>query len=349
MSIFIAEKLKLARRMQRLSIEQLTTRMGDDAVSKMAISKIERGIIRPSEKTLKAIAKAFRYPVEYFTCEEANVGSLNFRFDEGTPKKKQQQIEAHIISEIQKYHKTISFFPNLNGFSVPTKRPILRDYENAESAANKLRVKWSIGLQPIFSAYEIIRNYGIHIIEVDIDDKRVDGVSTYINGKTPIMVINTRKNVTTERKRFTAFHELAHLLYKFRPLSEEEFYSSAQEQPERPYRVTLKCPDMERLCNRFAGAMLLPCSCLLRRIGNMRTKIGIEELISIRECYGISISAIIHRLHDLRIIDDDYYHSLFENMIQSNPLESGWGDFPIKEKADSEQLLKIQIENELGK
>lgn len=347
MQTIISEKIKLVRLMRRLSMEQLISLMGNDAVSKMAISKIERGIMNPSEKTLKAIAKACNVPVEYFYKENIGIGDMVFRSAKGITTKEMDQMKAKVIHTIHKYFEQESYVLSPTPFKNPMKGTILSSYTDAENAAITLRRKWEIGIQPIFSAYELIQDYGIHVLELDFENEHIDGISTFINGKIPVMVINTRRNITTERKRFTAFHELAHLLFKLRPLSDEEHARYLENLPKLPYTSVLKCPDEERLCNIFAGAMLLPSQCIARRIGSTRTEISTEELISIRECYGISIAATIHRLHDLRIIDDNLYNKFFEEQIKANPMEEGWGEFPIKEKADRGVMMKIRLENEI--
>ena len=340
------QKIKLARMLRRMSMDQLVTAMREDAVSKMAISKIERGQLVPSAKTLQAIARACQVPMEFFSSPSYSIGSLNFRFREGTPEKKKQQVTAQVIAAIHDYIELQSRNLGTDSFAKPKRRSVVRSYSQAEAIAADIRRKWNIGLQPIFSVYELLQNQGFHIIEMEIDDSDIEGVSTYADD-TPYIIINTTVNKTVERKRFTALHELAHLLFSVKPLSETAFEAYLSTLPALPYTVTVKRPDVERLCHRFAGAMLLPDRVIHRRIGTCRTNISLEELVSIHETYGISIAATIHRLHDLRIIDDKYYSHLFDDMISNNRMETGWGTFPIQEKAEMKDFLKVRIDNEM--
>lgn len=341
------KQISIARKLNRLSMAQLSARMGDLSVSKMAISKIERGLIRPSLETLRAIAEACNVSVDFFYKKDISVSSMDFRIGKDVSAKKAEQIQSQIISEIQRYFELDSYDLSPVKFVNPMKGVTLRNYSDAEEAAMKLREKWNLGLQPIFSVYELIQNYGIHIIEVDIEDADIDGISTYVNGNIPVIVINTYKNITTERKRFTALHELAHLIFNIKPLPADEFEDSLCELPKLPYVVTQKPPNIETLCNNFSNAMLVPKQCFYRRIGTIRKAVDMEELVSMRNMYGISIAAIVHRLHDLRIIDDSYYNKCFDESIKQNKLEVGWGEFPIKEKADREVLMKIRLEKEI--
>ena len=346
--------IRQARMMRRLSMQQLASLMGDDRVSRMAISKIERGLIRPSDSTLHAIARACGVPLSYFTPQALDLGHIQYRFDQGTTTTEQQQVKALIHSTIADYLATEAQFPpaHTNTTSARTigkSKHTLHTFADAEQAALRLRRKWDIGLQPIFSVYELLQQYGIRVLELDFGTMAIDGISAIAGTDTPIIIINTRKNLTTERKRFTALHELAHLLFRLRPLTPKAHADYLAAMPPLPYQATEKCPDTETLCHRFGNAMLLPAPCLYRRIGTTRTTVAIEELVSIRERYGISIAAIVHRLHDLRVIDDYYYHHYFEHVIMPNRLETGWGRFPIDETADTPRLLKIRMEKELGK
>ena len=343
MNEFNPNKVKMVRLLRCLSMDQLVARMVEHPVSKMTISKIERGLILPSEHILSAIARACMVPVEYFYKKDMEIGALEFRFKDGTPDRKRREIEAQVISAVQDYMELNSNIPDQICFKSPLKGTTVSIYPDLEFAAEALRKKWSIGLQPIFSVYELLRDYGIRILEVDIDDTYVAGVSTFVNSSVPVIVINSRNNVTTERKRFTALHELAHLLLRFRELSDNQFATYLQSLPELPYRVTLKLPDKECLCECFASAMLLPESCAFRRFGKFRSDIHIDELVNVRQTYGISIAATIHRLHTLRIIDDIQYHRYFEEIISPNILEAGLGSFPIQETADEISMLQLRL------
>lgn len=112
-----------------------------------------------------------------------------------------------------------------------------------------------------------------------------------------------------ERKRFTALHELGHLLLNF--------------------AVDIPPRTIEKLCHRFAGAILLPKSSLFNELGESRSYIAINELVIIKESYGISIQAIMARAHDFGIISQDLYVS-FRKWINSDikhQKEKGFGSY----------------------
>ena len=351
----IPERIKLARRLCRFSMDDLVREMGEQAVSKMAISKIERGLMRPSVSTLQAIAQACRQPISFFSKPQLNLGSLEYRFRENVSERQRQEVKAMTEDLLLRYFEMQGIEGEAFPFVHPMPRTVLRNYADAEVAAIKLRRKWEVGLQPIHSVYELLGLYGIHVLELDLGGENVLGLSTFVHGNvspkggTPIIIINTSANTTTERKRFTALHELCHLLFRLRPDDEVRHQAYLAGLPVLPYTVTLKQPTEERLCDLFASAMLMPEPSVLRRFGQVRIDLSLTELIATRELYGISVAAQVHRLHDLRIINDDLYNYFYEVPIRANRMEEGWGEYSIMEKADRMPMLEDRLRVEMAK
>lgn len=341
-------KIKIARKSQRMSMDDLVERMGDRAISKNSISKIERGLLRPSLQTLEAIADACKVPLSYFYDRDINIGNLDFRFEKDTPIKKAEQIRALVVSGIQRYFSTENLI-NLrsNNFKL-LKKEIIKTYDDVENVTLKLRKKLEIGCQPIFSVYELLMNHGVRIIEIDMEDDSILGISTFVCNSIPVIIINSRANKTTERKRFTALHELAHLILNIQILPDSENNVDSNRYKDLSYKVSVKQTTIERICHYFAAAMLLPKDSLFVRTGHIRMKLSLQELVSIRNMYGISIAATVHRCHDLAIIDDTEYDNLYDNVINKNIMETGWGGFPVMETADRLELLEERIKLEMS-
>lgn len=336
MDILSPIKIKIARCRKHFSMDELVAKMGPDAISKMSISKIERGLLNPSEKTLKAIAKACDVPVSFFYMSHVSISPMSFRYEKDIPSKKAKLIEAEIIQRIEECFAKEEMVKRTFSFVNPLQDYLVSTYDQAEEAAFQLRQRIVIGNHPIHSVYEMLEELGILVLEVDVDTKELLGTSTFINNVQPLIIVNTRSCTTTERKRFTALHELAHLILSIHPIAEEQFYNESAD-------VTLKYPTVERLCHHFANAMLISAPSLKRRLGDHRSELSIKELISIRNMYGISIAAAVHRAHDLGIIPDTTYNYIFDEHISKNRMETGWGEYPIMEKADRYELLEERL------
>jgi Zn-dependent peptidase ImmA (M78 family) len=101
----------------------------------------------------------------------------------------------------------------------------------------------------------------------------------------PVVVVN--ELFPADRKRLTALHELGHLLLK----CEDSFTTK----------------EIEKLCHRFAGALLLPKDVFIKEFGGKRDKITVNELCDLKKHYGISIAAIMARAKNLGLVTDQFY------------------------------------------
>ena len=153
-------------------------------------------------------------------------------------------------------------------------------YLQADAMARRLRRELGLGNAPVFAPIELLESLGVRIVEVEADDK-FDGTSTKADN-IPLIVLNA--TYEPERKRFTLFHEVAHLILRFE-----------------------NGADVERLCNTFASEMLIPVSVLYTRLGNHRKTLTLEELKGLQRDYGISIEALMYKAHQHGIIDDAYF------------------------------------------
>ena len=152
----------------------------------------------------------------------------------------------------------------------------------------KLRDSWDLGLSPIPNIVEMLEMKGVKIYLInEVED--IDGSSFIASDNIPVLIINTRSK-SLERIRFTIIHELAHLLLNL------------DEEIEKDKKL------VEKMCHRFSSCFIIPDKKVIDMIGGQyRSYITINELIAIKEYFGISIRAIIHRMYQMQIITQSYY------------------------------------------
>ena len=322
MQNFIPERIKNARKLRGLSMDALSLKM-NRMVSKQAISKYETGKMNPSVNVMKCVAEALHLPLSYFKTAPVLVGDLNFRIDRNIPAQSVSRMISVTKDKIERYLKVESILGISQTFKNPLRGIKVQDKQDVEKCVAKLRSKWELGTMSVFSVYDMLESHCVKVIEFDCGVKHVIGFSTMINKNIPLVVINLSANVTTERKRFTALHELAHILLSFSEGLEEN--------------------TKERLCNYFAGAMLCPAPVFEREIGESREHIALAELTSLKTRFGISVAAAVHRARDLGIISERYYNYIFDNYIHGNIMENGWGGYPICERTDRFDRLLQRI------
>lgn len=310
-----ALKLKELRDKHGYSLQELANQVG---VAKQSIHKFEKGMVNPSSDTLLKMADVFNVPYSFFhyNPESFNFSFENIRFRDGHKISDREELEQDIKQEVMRY---ISRFTELESFM-----DIVRDFENPlsgfeiidekdiEKAAKVLRKKWKVGNDPISNVVETLENNGIFVVEITRDES-FTGLSGMLNEQMPLIVLND-KCLTVERKRFTALHELGHIILEF----DQNFTDKK----------------VEFFCNYFAGAVLIVDESLYNELGKHRSVISLAELKRIKEIYGISIQAIIVRARTTGFINQSTFKDWsdsYEEWRQSEAKENDFGHFNCNE------------------
>jgi Zn-dependent peptidase ImmA (M78 family)/transcriptional regulator with XRE-family HTH domain len=320
-------RLKSARMQSGITQAALAEAIG---VTKQAISQFEHGQKNPESSTLIAIAGFFDKTVGYFMRPlTTQLEKVDFRKRASLKGRALEAIKATILDRLEPYLELEQLLGIDPGFTHPLKDFMIGEVDQAEQAAKVLLLAWNLGTNPIPNIVEMLEERNIKVIMVDVD-RKFDGLSTMVNDSIPVIVLN--KNWDTLRKRFTAMHELGHLVLNFPAGADEAF--------------------CEKACNRFAGAMLLPIEVLRQEIGINRTKVALAELIPIKEYYGISLAAMVYRGKELGIFADSVARRFWKMRNQNPELKKEEGDkfghYPGEERSYRfEQLLAKALTLEL--
>lgn len=300
-----AERLKSARIMKGWSLQELADKV-DISISKQSLNKYELNSMKPDGDVLIALAKALDVKPDYFLKEsKIKLEPVEFRKKAKLSIKSIESIKERIKEFLERYLEVEDLLQIKTTFKNPIEDILISDVEDVEAAAIKLIRNWKLGFDPIPNVIEMLEDNAVRVVEIDAEDE-FDGLSTFV-GNIPVVVIN--RNYTVERKRFTALHELGHLVLKIEDGA-----------------------DKERICHAFAGALLLPGDSLEKLIGETRKNIAPGELVSIKEQFGISIQAIMMRAQLKGIIDKNVAVRFWKSMA-GNKKESGLGSFAGKEKS----------------
>lgn len=316
----VGNRIKSARLLAGLSLRELANAL-DGIVSHNAISKYEKGEMMPDSKVLIALSKALDVKTDYFLRPQTiEISNIEFRKKSSLTVKKTNSIKENIKDNIERYIELETFLNFENTFINPIKDVVIENSKDVENSVEHLLHQWGLGINTLPNIIEILEDKDIKVVEIDADEK-FDGLSGWANNVIPVIIIN--KNFTVERKRFTALHELGHLLLS---IHSENFTHK----------------EIEKFCNVFAGAMLLPKETLFNELGKKRNSISINELIYIKESYGISIQAIMARAKDLGVISNDQYvrFRIRVNQEQNLKLEIGYGEYKgVEHSSRFKQLL----------
>jgi Zn-dependent peptidase ImmA (M78 family) len=104
--------------------------------------------------------------------------------------------------------------------------------------------------------------------------------------------------------------------------------------------------DQERLCHRFAGAMLIPKNVFIQEFGGVRQRVSIEELVDLKVRYGISIAAIMHRAFDLELISGALYERFCINYKTQRWHKGEPGEYAGREVSSRFEQLVLRATSE---
>ncbi len=278
-------RIRMARTMSGFSLQKLSDQT-NNAISKQAIGKYEKGLMKPSFENLQAISKALNVKLDYFLREGTlELGEIKYRKQTRLPKKKQNEITEKTRDFLERYLEAEALLNESLSIEIPVKSFRVETTNEVESVALKVRKLWDLGSNPIYNILETLEQKGIKVLYIDEEIKHFSGMSTWVNQKIPVIALSKMQK---DRIRFTALHELGHLI-----LDIEDLEDKLQEQ----------------ICDRFAASMLLPAEALKIELGGHRRNIHLRELSLIKSEYGISPQAILYRAKDLGFISEAYFIS----------------------------------------
>lgn len=312
MEQILAQRLKSARLMKGFSMDVLCERIGN-VVSKQSISKYEKGKMMPDSTILIALSNALEVSIDYFFRPyQFEFTEVEFRKKSKLGSIKIQSIKEIVIDNIERYFEIEEILEVNNDFNIDFSNIKIQSANDVKNQAKRLRDLWNLGEDGISNVVSILEENNIKVIELDASDD-FDGLSGFINKKNPIIVLN--KNFPSERLRFTAFHELGHLLLSF-----DDIFSQKE---------------IENFCNLFANEMLIPSKQFIKLIGASRKEISLQELIPIQKQFGISIDALMYKAKEINIITDNRYkgYCIKKNQYPQLKEQASLSRFP-KETSD---------------
>jgi len=277
---FNPQRLELARKRRSLSAKQLSERSGISAVH---ISRLMKGDSNPDSSTVKAIAKALRYPSNFFYLDDLDTirkEAASFRSLKAiTARERHSALSASALAFV--LNDWISDKFNLPAADIPD----LSDLSSTPAtAASLLRRQWGLGDRPVGNLVRLLESKGVRFFSLFENSQNVDAYCCW-RKDTPFVFLNTFKSA--ERTRFDTAHELAHLVLHRKTGSGHT--------------------EAEKEADTFASEFLMPSSDVY---DNLPSFISLDTLISAKRRWRVSLMALSFRAHKLEILSDWQYRTL---------------------------------------
>lgn len=268
--MFNSTRLAVARKRHGLTMTALAEKVD---VSARSVSAYEGGI-QPSPEVLERIAAVLGFPIAFFSGDDIDTphaGAVSFR-----ALTKMSAIERDRAVSQGALALVLNSWIEQRFDLPPSSLPDLSQEADAEAAAASLRQQWGLGEAPIRNMIHLLEMKGVRVYSLAVDSLNVDAYSHW-HDETPVIYVNTRKSA--ERSRFDAAHELGHLV----------LHRHAQKEDRRR---------AEDEANRFSSALLMPRNGTLARAPRFVT---IQHLIVHKKHWIVSVAALNHRLHELKV------------------------------------------------
>ncbi|MFA6243339.1 MAG: XRE family transcriptional regulator [Candidatus Hydrogenedentales bacterium] len=332
-------RLKLARSKCGFSLRDLESRI-DNLVSAQAIGKYERGEMSPGSAVLIALSRALGVSIPYLLAsQEVELSGVEFRTKCNTSAKDRARVETEVIEWVERYVQIEEILAlDSAGWSCPKGMPRrIKGPGDAEKLADDLRAEWQLGTGPIPSMTEVLEERGVKVLLTELPEK-VSGLTCLVkrpNNRSAIPVIVANCRQTLERRRFNLAHELGHQVIS--PGGAE---------------------DIEKLCHRFAGALLVNGEHLRREIGGRRSSVGVREILDLKRLYRVSAAAFLMRLEQVGALEHSQVEYAFRTYAnrwrteEPSPLENDDSERPKRfermvYRAAAEDMISISKAVEL--
>ena len=275
----IGERLRRARKGADLSLRALSDAVG---LSHTAIDKYEKDQLVPNSGTLLKLAAALDVSVDYLLRPSTiELTGVAYRQHRGFSDQLAARIIADVTDQVERHLALYNLLPDaLPRFGIPDLSGCIKTLDEVEHVAMQVRDAWKLGFNPIPDLIDTFEERGIIVLASDVfGDKSFSGLSAWA-GDVPVIIISSEW--PGDRQRFTASHELGHILLHDRLAPELE---------------------EEKACDRFAGAFLVPEPSVTAALGKRRKWIDPRELVLLKREYGLSMNAWLYRARDCGVLD----------------------------------------------
>ncbi|ESA38499.1 transcriptional regulator [Leptolyngbya sp. Heron Island J] len=279
-------------------------------VTRQTISNYENNKRKPSLQTLEKISEKLNFPYSFFlnssTENSEIVAPIFYRSMSGATKnaRRKAEIKFNWLVKLVLYLSVFVETPEVNfpDFDLPSDPNHISD-EEIERIAIEVRRFWGLGDGPISNFLWLLENNGGIVVRRSLEAKKLDAFSHWRDGVPYIVITNDK--LSCARARFSAAHELGHLiLHRNVPqicLNKPEYFKLIEHQ-----------------ANRFAAAIQMPSTAFYKEV----KRINLEAFRFLKQRWKLSIAMFITRAEDLGCSDSKKALSLWKSYSRN-----GWKTF----------------------
>jgi Zn-dependent peptidase ImmA (M78 family)/transcriptional regulator with XRE-family HTH domain len=309
---FEPDRLRQARQLALMTKKEVAEAAG---VSPAAVGQYEAGISVPRSGTVERLALALDVPVEFFApgrpLQRLETSETYFESLRATTAKQRSRATsfAEQIWELSFALEAHIRFP-------PVKLPDIFGDTDAHyfprDAALETRKLWGLGTEPVGHLVSQLEAHGIICAMAPPTEKevmaRIDAYST-LAFRRPLVMLTADRADDVLRHRFSAAHELGHLVLHGGSASGELW--------------------LERDADAFAAEFLTPRAAIEKELPE---RLDFAKLFRLSERWGVEVRSLVYRSQELGIISESTARRAYIRLAQSpqerRPIRQYDGEVP---------------------
>lgn len=283
--VFDPARLTQARVLAGMTKQDLADKLG---VSPAAVGQYEAGIMRPRPDHIDALSSTLDFPVAFFGSgrpyARLDSSMAHFRSLRTTRVSERAKAIAY-VEQLWELTFALEKRVELPPVDLPQPPPLssLPVGAGPEVVAREVRRQWGIDKGPLRHLVRTMELHGIIVSVLSVAGDDVARVDAFCTSRLPrpVVILTPDRANDIYRHRFTAAHELGHLVLH------SDIVSGDLEQ--------------EREASRFAAELLTPAAEIERELPSRFRVAALEELSRV---WGVSPASLVRRSKELGVISD---------------------------------------------
>ena len=311
--------LQIARQVRGYSQSDLAARSG---VSQAKLSKLENGLINPTEDVLDRLSRSLHFPSSLFWEPDKILGlpmSVHpmYRKKASVSRRGLARLEAELNIRLMHIRRLLKSVDLVAEFPLP--KLDIDEFDDPERIAGLVRRTWLIPRGPLKDLAGWIERAGCLVVPCDFTGLSVDGVTINSPSMPPCIFLNS--NQPADRQRFTLGHELGHIVMH-----------------QVPSRT------MEDEANAFSSALLMPAEDIHPYLSGRLT---IQKLAALKPVWRVSMQALLYRAKVVDAVTDNQSRYLWRQISalgyrRNEPPEL---EFQAEEPNVLPEMIRLHLED----
>lgn len=319
---FDAARLTQARHLAGFTKKQVADAIG---VTPAAVGQYETGSNKPRPELIGRLAEVLDVPATFFLAGRP-MGALNasmahfraLRSTSGAQRNRALGLAGQVWELTHALEKRVQLpLVNLPGFAGGEVHPGSELPAEPAAAARALRQFWGLGQGPVGHLVRRMESHGIVVVSPPVDSaaNKVDAFAS-AGLPRPLAVITANRADDVYRYRFSAAHELGHLVLHATATGDTQ---------------------QEREADAFAAEFLTPRNSILP---SLPRRVDFAQLATLSHTWGVSVQSLVYRCRELGLISDSTASRAYQR-LRSLHHQPGFAPEPVS-RYPGEQPVMLQ-------